>query len=333
MIYILTHTDLDGVGAAAAYLLVRNLKITDASVAFVEPYNLGETLKQYTEYLEPRDTVAIMDLGQPGREWNHLLSVIQKITRKGINVEWYDHHVWDKEDIEKLRDLGVNVAIDRTTCAAGVVSRYSRKIYGEPNGKLAKYLEELESSICAADLWRWNHPLAPKLFRVVSLHGAKGDARRRLVLGKLVSLRLWDDELEEILIDYVDAELSNYGRITKHTIKVEADNCVIAGVVKPYGPPSNSFIGAYLLARFNADIAVIIRENGAISLRSRTIDVQRIAKRLGGGGHPKAAGAKIELGLLDRLFKRILPKRFTARVLGIVLREALSMGLCKQSSL
>jgi len=333
MIYVFTHTDLDGVGAAAAYLLVRGLHVSDASISFVEPYNLAETLEQYYEYIENGDTIAIMDLGQPGRYWGSTLEAINKLRRGNAVIEWYDHHVWEPSDVRRLSDLGVHVFVDRTTCATGVVVKYAQKLYGRPEKRIQYYLEELESSICAADLWRWDHPLAPKLFRVVSLHGAKGDARRRFILNKLVSMKLWDEELEELLVEYVDVELANYEKIVRRTVLVEDNVCRIAGVVKPRGPPSNSFVGAYLLSRFSADIAVIIRENGGLSLRSRYVDVQKIARRLGGGGHPRAAGAKIELGLIDNILKRILPSFFTSRILKRILGEAITLSVCRQSSL
>jgi oligoribonuclease NrnB/cAMP/cGMP phosphodiesterase (DHH superfamily) len=74
------------------------------------------------------------------------------------------------------------------------------------------------------------------------------------------------------------------------------------------------------MSRFGADVAVIVRSNGAASLRSRSVDVSVVARRLGGGGHPRAAGARIKLPLIVRLLAKLYPKVASAYVAGVVAR-------------
>ena len=52
-----------------------------------------------------------------------------------------------------------------------------------------------------------------------------------------------------------------------------------------------SQIGHKMLEVYPIDIAVIINaRKGTVSFRSKETDVSALAKALGGGGHPKAAG-------------------------------------------
>ena len=52
-----------------------------------------------------------------------------------------------------------------------------------------------------------------------------------------------------------------------------------------------SQIGQKMLETYLVDVAVIVNaQKGVVSLRSKKVDVSPLAKALGGGGHPKAAG-------------------------------------------
>jgi oligoribonuclease NrnB/cAMP/cGMP phosphodiesterase (DHH superfamily) len=302
---IITHTDLDGVGSAAAYLRIVKRDLNEATVLFSEPYELHETLGALKENVDNGGTIAIMDLG-PNRENSSIvITLLSELRRKGVNIEWYDHHIWD-ETLEKIRSLGVKIFVDRSTCATGVVIKYASRLH---NVEVNDFLKELERAVCAADLWIWDHPLAPKLFRVVgSEKGEDSDEWRLTIIKKFLEGKLWDEELEGKLESYVNKELKGYEKALRTLYLKNIKGLRLATVLKPRGPPSNSLIGALIMSRFDADVAIIARENGAISLRSKKVDVQRIASLLGGGGHPRASGAKIKLPFLVKLISTFYPK-------------------------
>ncbi len=320
--FIVTHTDLDGVASAAVYLRIAGLKPSDATVIYAEPYNLDEKIGDYAEHMESGDVLAIMDLGVSISIFDSLLSTIRDLARRGVEIEWYDHHVWG-EEAEKVRSAGVKLFIDRSTCATGVVARYASEIRGV---EVDDYTRELVAAVCAADLWRWTHHLAPRLFRVLGRRDE--EAWRARLLEKLYSGILWDDEMQERLEEYVNGELRGFTRILGSVYLAENGGCRVAAVYKKEGPPSNSMIGAALLYRFQADIAVIARENGAISLRSRSVDVQKLASALGGGGHPRAAGARISLPLHVRILRVVWPSLYSRHVATVVLRAARAARVC-----
>jgi len=83
----------------------------------------------------------------------------------------------------------------------------------------------------------------------------------------------------------------------------------------------NSFLAAYLIGRYNADIAVLASIDGKLSFRSRSVNVREIALKMGGGGHMYAAGAKIEIPLVTRLLGRISRKA----VLGYIINQIIEV--------
>ncbi|MEM2421514.1 MAG: DHHA1 domain-containing protein [Acidilobaceae archaeon] len=307
-LYIITHTDLDGIGSAASILRILGRKRSrDATILYAEPYNIHEILESLLGYFESGDLLVVADLGLNEENKARVFELLESIVDKGVRVEWYDHHVWDPNDITKIMGLGVSIYIDRATCATGVVVRYATRSRGlEPD----KFLIELEDVVCSADLWRWSNPLSPKLFRAAGSREERVEWRGK-VIDKIVDGKLWDEELEAKLEEYMNQELRNIAKIIDTVYVSEFNNYRIAVALKDEGPPSNSIIGALLIERYKAHIAGIIRPNGGLSLRSRTVNVQKIALRLGGGGHMKAAGAKIKIPIIISILSRINPKILT----------------------
>ncbi|ABM80312.1 DHH family phosphoesterase [Hyperthermus butylicus] len=326
-VHIVTHTDLDGVASAAIYLRLSGLKLgVDASLTFTEPHKLHKTLQS----IESVNRIVIMDLGPNTSTIEKIADTLAGFTSKGVAVEWYDHHRWQEEWIARLRELGVRVHIDTTTCAAGVVARYAPKELGID---VDDYAEKLAAITCAADLWRWDEPMATRLYRVVDRYrGARGDQWRRRLVEGFVSGSLWWPELDGALSDYLRLEFSGFNYALRNTVVRDINGCRVVAVLKRPGPPSASILGNILLSRFSADIAVIVRARGSkgISFRSSRINVREIAIRLGGGGHPKAAGAPLSLSLPERLIALFYPKvklKAVMRSVEAVLRE---LGGCEK---
>jgi oligoribonuclease NrnB/cAMP/cGMP phosphodiesterase (DHH superfamily) len=320
-LFIITHTDLDGVGAAAVALRLLERGEGEATILFAEPYNIDRVLEENLDSMDRGDLLVISDLGANRDALPRALESLSELSRRGVSIEWFDHHVWSPEDLEAVEKAGVRIVVDRSTCATGVVARY---LMGPKRFEEDRFLSELEAVVCSADLWRWDHPLSPKLFRVVGERHGGEDWKRRLAL-KMASGILWDDEMESKLEEYVNLELEGYTRVLATVYVSRGGGARLAVAYKASrGPPSSSTIGALLLSRYAADVAAIVRSDGGLSLRSRKFNVQLLASKLGGGGHPKAAGAKIEIPLLVRLAGRLYPKivsYYAFRVLSRALEE------------
>ncbi len=322
-LYIVTHTDLDGVASAAAALRVAGRDLDHATIIYAEPYNIHEKLETIREYVDEGDYVIISDLGPNRDSFKPTVEAVRDMTSRGARIYWYDHHVWSDEELKMVEEAGAKIRIDKNTCATGVVARYMPTDIGVERDS---FLEELESAVCAADLWRWDHHLAPKLFRVAE--NRRSEDWKNILAVKLSNGILWDEELEEALRDYVAKELEGYNKVVS-TVYVTEDPCRVAAAYKRFrGPPSNSMIGAMLQGRYSPDIAVIVRSNGGVSLRSRRVNVQIVASRLGGGGHPVAAGARVGLPLYVRMLSLLFPRYASRYVARLVRRVALDAGVC-----
>ena len=320
-IMIVTHTDLDGVASAAIYARLSGAPPGDAAqVVMTEPYKLHKVLHEVPGNVT---RVSIMDLGPNASTFESTLQEVKRLIERGTIVEWYDHHRWDEAWIKSLREVGAKLYIDTSTCAAGVVARYAPRELGvEPD----EFIKKLVSATCAADLWKWDDPLAPKLYRVIDRYrGPRGDEWKRNILRRFYEGSLWWPALDEALQEYLRLEFEGFQSALRNTIVRDVNGCRVVLVLKKPGPPNASVLGNALLYRFKGDIAVIVQRRGrGISLRSREVNVREIAFKLGGGGHPRAAGAPLQLPLFYRLVSMIYPKvrlSYAARLVEKAIRE------------
>ena len=293
-LFIITHNDLDGMGGAAAFMRILEKSPEEVTTIFAEPYNLDFFLENVSESIERGDLLVITDIGSNNSIFENVCNAIKKIISKGARIEGYDHHVWDQNDIEKLSALGVEIFIDTETCGTGVVAKYAQKKFEKHD----EFLKRLEKAVCSADLWKWDDELGGKLYRV-SYTMNKGIEWKHKIIKKFYEGVLWDNEMQSHLEEYMREELNNFDSILS-TLKSYGNRCKISAVYKDKEIPSDSLVGAMLLSRENASIAIIIKRKTArrvsLSLRSRgKANVQVIARELGGGGHPMASGASILL--------------------------------------
>jgi len=294
--HILTHTDLDGVVAAAVYLRLSK-DDENTKIHFVEPYNLINSLKDLIRQKNDVKKIAVMDLGINVRDLNNYLSVLEHLKKRDIIIEWYDHHIWEKNVIRLFHEKGVKLVIDTSTCGAGVVAKYAFDGLEEKD-----CMWTLIEAVCAADIWTWNHPLAPVLYRVYNFpRGPSGDKKRREVLNEFVNCRFWNDDFEQLLEAYINSELIGYLEALKKQKVYQIGKTTFTVTLKAAGPPNTSFLASYLLSKTNSDLAVIIKRDGSISLRSRNGIARKIAVCMGGGGHPNASGARISPSFLSKL--------------------------------
>ena len=278
---IITHTDLDGVASAA--LILRAVDTID-KVLFAQPHQLHAVLGK----IPNGSTVYVADLGVNPSTLEKVVNEISRITSSGGSVRWFDHHVWDDEWISKVKEAGADLTVDTTTCGAGVVAKYF-PVSGDG-------VEELVSATCSIDLWLFNDWRGNYLARYVG--HKEGGEWREYVARKLVGFNgEIDDEVESIAKEAVSRELRLYSKVIKEARLGRVGEYVVVYYLKPRTEHVTSYIGNILLSRYGADIALICRE-GSLSLRSRDVNVREIAKKLGGGGHPAAAGAPVRPPLL-----------------------------------
>ncbi|MGC8563656.1 MAG: DHH family phosphoesterase [Fervidicoccaceae archaeon] len=298
-----THGDLDGIASAAVYIYLLRKKDERAEfiVNFAEPGNLYKVLSStLPEDLEGA-TIAIMDLGLNPTSSDKILSILGKISGK-VKIEWFDHHVWSDSEVSNARNAGISLFLERDTCAAGVVARHAF-------GGLEPYenLWVLVDAVCSSDLWKWDTPLSPLYYRAF---GKREKKMKREILNLFSEGVIWSDYLSEAVEEYVNLELKGYNIGLKRAKVLNLNGINVVIVVKPKGPPNSSLLASFLMSRLDAEIAVVVREDGPVSLRSRGFDVNKIARCLGGGGHPMASGALLKIPIWMKVFSFFVPQLY-----------------------
>lgn len=275
---VVTHTDLDGVAAAA--IVVGSVGEANR-LLFAQPHQLGAVFAKIPNKAE----VYVSDLGINQPIIEKVAKQVKRITHSGGVVKWFDHHRWEEGWIRKLRDAGAEVYVDTDTCGAGVVAKYL------PAN--SEWVNELVSAACSVDLWLFNDWRGNYLAKYV---GYGGTEWKRRAVTKLVGFSGIDEEIEEIVEKVVSRELKLLTAAVAKAAVVSGKSGLraIAYFKGKNDHHLTSFIASLLMNRFDVDVAIICRR-GSLSFRSRSgVDVSKVAKLLGGGGHPRAAGAKLD---------------------------------------
>jgi len=276
LVVIITHTDLDGIASAA--LVWRGVGEPE-KIFFIQPQQLGKVLGK----VPGGSDVYITDLGINQGTLNDVVRNAGRIIGSGGRIRWFDHHMWDGSWIDKLRGLGAEIYVDTSTCAAGVVMEHLPL-----SDRGAK---ELVSATCSIDLWMFNDWRGNFLARYVGYRDDSGWRAETVRLLKDFMGKVGNDIVNKVS-EVVDSELKTYSRVVEEASINEINGLRLAYYFKNSNEHLTSFIGNLMLSRFNADIALICKYR-SVSLRSRGFNVREVAKSLGGGGHPRAAGASV----------------------------------------
>ncbi|OYT37787.1 MAG: phosphoesterase [Desulfurococcales archaeon ex4484_58] len=289
---------MDGVGAAAIYIYYHGIK--PKQIIFTEPYLLDKIFNKISR-VRGVDKIVFSDLGLNNNYIYLAVNTLRKLIDQGITIEWYDHHVWEDEWIARFKGIGVKINIDRSTCGAGVVAKYAprRKEIDE------KYVDELVKGICAGDLFKFDHWRGPWFLRLVRRRD--DDKWRLYVLEKLVNGNGWCKEFTEKVVERLEQELNGYN-LLKESLIIKEMNGIKIAVAPQIEFIENSFSAAYIIGRFGVDIVAITSRDGKISLRSLEYNIRDLALKLGGGGHPRAAGFKLKIPLSIKL-KQLIDKK------------------------
>lgn len=317
---VVTHTDMDGIGSASIYIYYQGEK--PSKIYFIEPYLFHKLLSKL-EKLSNVSKIVFMDLGLNNNVVDCVVKTIDLLRSRGIVVEWYDHHVWEDEWIRKLKEKGVKLYLDRSTCATGVVAQYAPR-----NRRIdKKFVEELVKGVCAGDLFKFDHWRGPWFLRLIRRHD---DNKWRIkVLHTIAQGIIWNEEFTEKVIERFEQELEGYKRVYDNLVLLYHNGVKIAVTLSIKGI-ENSFLASHIMGRYGADVVALTSIDGKISFRSKKHDVREPAYLLGGGGHLRASGCKIKIPLKIRL-KALIDKKIVINYVSKILYETInSIGGLKE---
>lgn len=279
MIYIFYHANCtDGLGAKYAAWK----KFGNAATYVAMDYNVP------IQELLPNSEVYMVDYSRSRTE-------IMDLREQGHRVVVIDHHKTAEEDLHNLEDTVFDMN------KSGAVLAWE---YFHPETEVPRLLEYIQDR----DLWNWKLQGTRELLKALEMADKDWDITKwdgiieemqkdeKGFFGKGVAVTLWED----IRVERSTAkdrirffEFPYFGESGLDEIKRYR-----VGMINSTILPSE--MGNQICRNFDVDIGIVyfIDKRGTVNLSFRSqkgsgVDVSKVAKLFGGGGHSSASGAKM----------------------------------------
>lgn len=315
---LFTHDDLDGAGCRILYALAKHPNennehlIINCSNGGVDNTVL-ETISR--EDVDINTKIYFGDI-VASRE------VLESMKTRGFDVYIYDHHrtnffatwVFDNAVIIPETDLGVlesgTSLIFKAICN-GIISCNNMELFN------STLIEEFVEHVRLWDTYQWKETNKIEARKLQILYILLGMERFcKLYIDKLLNAnqesKLFDDNAAMFIDAKMENDQKNIDGITKdkvYDVDIRGFKCAFA--LSKDGADTSE-LGSQFLAKYpEYDVMVTFSlfGDGAYSFRSArdNIDVGAdIAVPIGGGGHPKAAGAPMSSTIKEEMTKLIL---------------------------
>lgn len=306
MIKVFTHNDGDGLGCG---ILAKHAFGEEVSVSYCtyetknpSPHSINKQVKDFLKNPDNQNaTIYITDISVS----DEVALLLDEHFKKGNYVKLIDHHNtaihFNKYPWGQVQEF---YSETKKTAATSLFYEYlveTGKL--QANGFLGEFVELTRSY----DTWEWdatNDLKAKRLNDLLYLIGVS--AFEESILQKAVGENLVSfefNEVETMLLDMEENKINRYIETkNKQMVEVWFDEFKV-GVI--HAEQYHSELGNNL-GKLNTHlhfIAIIMMSQGKMSLRTihDDVDVSKIARHFGGGGHPKASGCPLNKEALERL--------------------------------
>jgi len=278
VVVVVTDPDADGLACAA---IVREVH-GEAAIVPTGPHNLADGLARAVEYGPAGATVYVCDLC-PDR-YGEVADELERLLERAAVVHWYDHHQWTTDAAEKVRAAGVDLVVGESDeeCTADVAVR-------SVDADVPERLRELAAVTRDHDLWVKEDPRSDDLADYS--HWANDEEY-------VETVREHGPDLPASVTEFLEAERVEKAALIERatdraelrTVRAGAET-VTVGVT--YGRCSQNEVAGNLRG-LGADAAIVVKPAGSASIRgSEGFErCHEVARRVNGGGHPRAAGCK-----------------------------------------
>ncbi len=202
------------------------------------------------------------------------LEGIKFLQKRGNHLVVLDHHISNQENIQKTDEY--NFSLDHSGAALSW-------FYFHPKKKIPKLLAYIEDY----DLWRFKLPWTKEIITAIQFVDYDFQKWEKLARD-LEKKKTFNQYLKKgkLLIEY---EKKIVEKILKNSQKVKINGHRGLAINSPILEDS---LGDFLRKKIGLGIVWRVEKDKIkVSLRSNSkIDVSKIAKKFGGGGHKKAAG-------------------------------------------
>jgi single-stranded-DNA-specific exonuclease len=307
-IVILTHSDCDGICAGAIALT----RFPKADVFFTKPVSLADDLKDC-----PHDKIIITDIAIDFKEKDRILDLIK--SKK--SVYFFDHHILPEGFEKKIRNAVDVFVHDLNASASELIYKYFSKHLPEERiwlafyGAIADYVDNTKFFKEKINCWDRRTVYFEASTLVLGIKNPEFecyDAKREIVSALASGQNPSEIKgLVESAKMAVKRELELYDFIKKN---VEVyDKIAYIKDIEYFGFRGPSALFAATTSGKKIGLCVYTRKN-YIDITIRTpfdininVLAQKASEAVGGsgGGHPRAAGAKIPIDKLDDFLREL----------------------------
>lgn len=303
---LFTHTDLDGVGAA---ILAKAVYGNNVDIEYCEYDNINKKLENFinNEEYNKYSRIYIVDISF-NEEIGKLLDIINS---KYTRILMVDHHPTAKWISKKYKWATILEEIDNDKVCGTYLFHILLIGENRANLEILRRFEDFVEKVRRYDTWEWitkyNDIIPKQLNDMLQILGIERFVEKYLSFFEKYK-KVWFSKSDILLLTLRQEEIDRYiEKKEKQIIMMEMQNYKV-GIV--FGDRFRSELGNILAKRHpELDFIAIIDPSTNVSLRTikDDIDLGLIAKKFGGGGHPKAAGftitKDIKKEIINTLFK------------------------------
>lgn len=324
-LFHISHTDLDGYGCQ---LLTREFFkqgfFINANYGLEVKLSINKVLEKIKEHLDQEILLLISDLNLTMGEAKDLNNAIEKLNAQGANIklQLLDHHITGEKCAAKYEWY----FLDTSRSATKIVYDYLYDEYEGFNCQENAWIKPLVDCINAVDIWLENEAknfeFGKVLMRMVT---QAGEINSVLFADENRDYRIWllkhaaqyihenqghillDDKIHFLKKEYLKLDEQNNtidNLSARHLVQTlenkkeelsvyyKGQKGLLTYTLGSISIPANAF----LKSNSDYDFFIDISRRGSVSLRANgKLDVSVIAQKLAnGGGHPNAAGAKLD---------------------------------------
>ena len=300
MIKLFTHTDLDGVSCE---ILGRIAFGEDIDVVRCGYGNIDDKVEEFINSDEEYDKLFITDISVK----KELADVLNNVSDKVILLDHHKTALWLNEypfALVQVEDESVG-----KMCGAYLFYEYLKKNHEEFNDTLA--LKLFIKYVRMYDTWEWKEKydnIIPKRLNDLMYIDGPNEFIDKMVYRLGNNLFIFDDtDLMKLQIE--QTYINSYIAQKNETLMVNDDLFPGYTVGITFADKYISELGNKLCELHPELDFVVLINMSTLTVSYRTVkddlDLSAIAKRFGGGGHPKASGSRFDASIVNDMLNNI----------------------------